>query len=337
MPADDRDRTLELTTLQLINRVSYGSTTRAHSRRVRAVTGLDLSPSDIRALEFLAGRDPLPLSAVATELGIDLAQASRQATALEELGHVVRATDPADRRRTLISLSASTSELMDRWLLDWSSGFLVVLDEWSPADVKQLTRWLDLVLRQLEDALPNRMVSTVPARWQKLMPADQHDPVMRDFVGALIALISWVGQSGGFNDILEALGAPVRQHTYFTLRMVSRHGPMSIADVAERMGIDPSQASKRLRQLTDLGLVDHAVDALDRRSKRVRVSRKGATLERKVRESQLATFIDILGNLPETDRKRWNLLMTRFMARLDEVAAESDRWAGVTAAGLVSR
>jgi DNA-binding MarR family transcriptional regulator len=331
--ADQQDAALERVTLHLINMVAYGSSSRVQARRLRDVTGIDLPPSDIRVLEFLAGRDPIPLSALAMELGIDLAQASRQASALEASDHVVRATDPSDRRRTLVSLSGTTAGLMDRWLLDWTSGYLVGLEGWSDDEIVQLTRWFDLVRERLEEALPGRSSSKLPQRWEQLVPREDHPALVRQLLSTLIGLIAWAGQSGGFNDLLESLRAPIRQHGYFTLRVVSRHGPMSVAEVAERMAIDPSQASKRLRQLDELGLVDRAVDAFDRRSNRVRVSRKGAALERKVHERQRETFIEVLGELSDADRRRWSALMTRFLARLFEAAVESDRWAGLAAAG----
>ena len=140
-------------------------------------------------------------------------------------------------------------------------------------------------------------------------------------------------QDEQFNDLLELLEVPIRQHGYFTLRVVSHLGPMSIADVAECMAIDPSQASKRLRQLTDLGLVQRTVDELDRRSSRVKASRTGKALERKVLSRQLTRFSSRLGRLPVDQRSSWATLMARFMRDLASSAAETDRWAGVAASG----
>ena len=327
--ADDLE--LERLTLHLINQTAYGSSSRVHSRRLREVTDIDLPPSDIRVLEFLAGHPPLAVSVLASELGIDLAQASRQATALEAAGHVVRRSDPADRRRTLVALSPTTLELMDKWLLDWSSGYVAAVNEWEQTEIEDLTTWFQLVLHKLDTALPRGLDSPLPDRWAALVPEESQDAVLREFLGTLILLLSWVGQSAGFNALLAWLKAPIRQHGYFTLRVVSHHGPLSVAEVAERMAIDPSQASKRLRQLTDLGLVDRAVDAFDRRSSLVRVSRKGAALERKVRDRQLETFIGILGPIDARRRERWTEQMRRYVDELTEAATRTNRWAGLVA------
>lgn len=336
MGAAEQTISLEVASLQLINMVAYGSSSRAHNRRTRAVTGLDLPPSDIRILEFLAGRPPLPLSRLASELGIDLAQASRQAAALEVGGHVVRMEDPSDRRRTLVRLSAETTALMDQWLLDWTSGYLTPVADWSLHDVADLTRWFVHTRECLEAALPDKSASTLPHRWNALIACETQDPVMRGFADSIVGLVSWVGQSGGFNDLLQFLDAPVGQHGYFTLRTISRRGPIPIAEVAEQLAIHPSQASKRIRQLVDLGLVDRAVDAFDRRSSLVRASSKGTALEQRVGTSQLDHFRRLLGELDPIDQLHWEPLMTRYLSALDDVAVSSGRWAGSAGEGLFS-
>jgi DNA-binding MarR family transcriptional regulator len=332
----EQDVHLQVATLQLVNMVAFESSSRAHSHRLKAVTGLDLPPSDVRILEFLAGRDPLPLSRLAADLGVDLAQASRQATALEVLSHVVRTTDDVDRRRTLVSLSAGTTTLMDAWLLDWSSAYLSPLDGWSSGDVEQLTDWFRRVHECLSAALPGKPTSRLSERGQTLFPAHACDPVTRMFLSTVVDLVVWVGRSGGFNDLLRALRTPLRQHGYFTLRVVSQRGPLAVADVAEHLAIDPSQASKRLSQLSQLGMVDRAVDTFDRRSSLVRLSRKGVALERRVQTWQLQQFIALLGEIDDREMARLVPLMNRYLRELEHVAVASSRWTSIAGEPLFS-
>jgi DNA-binding MarR family transcriptional regulator len=310
------DTALERATLRLINTVAYIATSRAHSRRLHAVTGIDLPPSDIRMLELLSGRDPVPTSVLAAELRIDLAQASRQATQLESSGHLTRSTDPVDRRRTLVGLSHTTAAHLDHWLLGWSKDYLAPVADWEPGDIEELTQWFALVLARFEEALPDRPRSKASERWQELVDPFEYDAVTRKFLSTVIGLVTWVSQSGGFGDLLEMIGAPIRQHAYFTLRVVARNGPMPVAGVAERLGIDPSQASKRLRQLTDLRLVDRAVDGFDRRSNLIRVSRKGSALLTKVDDIQLASFASLVGDVDELDRRHWATLSKAYADRM---------------------
>jgi DNA-binding MarR family transcriptional regulator len=309
----DQDVELETTSLRLLNRVAYATSSRGMSRQVRDVTGIELPPSCLRLLQLLAGRPPVAASMLAAELAIDLSQVSRQTGQLERLGHLERTADPADRRRTLVGLSPDTAKLLDQWLLVWSNDYLAPVTGWPRHDVVDLTRWFALVRDRLEKALPGRPAARSPERWQALIEPDEYDPVVRTFLSTIMGLVSWAGQAGGFNDLLELVGAPIRQNGYFTLRVVARQGPMPIVEVAERLGIDASQASKRLRQLTDLRLVDRAVDGFDRRNNLIRVSRKGSALLATVRQTQLAGFRDTMGEMSARDRERWTTLMGRYV------------------------
>ncbi|GAB2843665.1 hypothetical protein GCM10022221_48640 [Actinocorallia aurea] len=306
------DLALERATLQLINVVAFTSGTRAHSRRMKAATGIDLPPSELRLLELLGGREPLPTSVVARELGIDLTQASRQAGQLEAAGHLVRRTDPADRRRTLVALSESTAAVLDRWLVEWSRDYLGAIEHWDPESISTAARWFALVHDLLLHALPDRPRPASAERWLALAGAD-HDPQTRAFLRTIIAIVTWVSQSRGYNDLLEIIGSPIGQHGFFTLQVVRQSGPLPIAEVADRLAIDPSQASKRLRQLTDARLVDRAVDGFDRRSSLIRVSRKGSALLAKVAELQLSTFEQLTDQITEADRERWTPLVKSYV------------------------
>lgn len=315
MAADDGDLALEKATLRLINVVAFTSGTRAHSRRMRAATGIDLSPSDLRFIELLGGREPVSTSTVAKELGIDLAQASRQAGQLAAAGHIVRQTDPADRRRVLVGLSKTTARVLDQWLVDWSRDYLAAIERWSPEDIAATADWFALVHDRLVEALPDRPRSAAADRWVELAGND-HDAETRFFAHTMIGMVTWVGQSRGYNDLLELLDSPIRQQDFFTLQVIQHSGPLSIADIAERLAIDPSQASKRLRQLTDLRLVDRAVDGFDRRSSLIRVSRKGATVLAKVADLQMIAFEGLTEGISAEDRQRWTPLVQAYISGL---------------------
>ncbi|MGO9385955.1 MAG: MarR family winged helix-turn-helix transcriptional regulator [Mycobacterium sp.] len=312
MRSPGEDVHLETLTLRLLNRVVYATSSRGMTRQVRDVTGIDLPPSGLRLLQLLAGRPPVAASVLAAELTIDLSQVSRQAGQLEELGYLARTADPADRRRTLLALTPKTARLLDKWLLAWSDDYLRPVTTWPERDVVDLTRWFAVVHDRLDKALPGRPAARSAERWQSLVDPNVYEPAVRTFLSTVMGLVSWAGQSGGFDDLLRVVRAPIRQHGYFTLRVVARNGPMPIVDVAEPLGIDPSQASKRIRQLAELRLVDRAVDGFDRRSNLIRVSRKGAALLTKVRETQLTGFLETLGELPAADRTRWTMLMHRY-------------------------
>jgi DNA-binding MarR family transcriptional regulator len=309
-----REHALERSTLELINLVAYGTISRKHAHDFTMATGIELPPSDIRLVEYLSGRDAVSTTAIAHALGVDLTQASRQLSQLETAGHIARWSDPTDRRRTLVALTPAMSDCLDRWLLHWVRDYQEPVRGWSKADQIDLAHWFRTVQSSLERALPGRPVSGVPGRWRAMVHDEDLPDHHLDLVSTTIGLVAWVAQSGGYNDLLEAHEAPIRQLEYFTLRVVSRHGPLPVAEVASRMAVDPSQASKRLTQLTRLGLVDRTVDDADRRSTLVRVSAAGADLEQGIQRAQLVDFVSILDPVPADKRRRWTALTEAYLS-----------------------
>ena len=295
---------LESATLRLVNAIALTAGTRSHSRRLRAVTGIDLPPSDLRFLELLSGREPAATSVIARELGIDITQASRQAAQLHKAGHVARTTDPEDRRRTLLSLTDETTALMDAWLVAWSRDYLAVISTWTPEQIEVLGSWFALVLHRFTEALPDSPRPAVADRWLELS-GDDYDHATRFFLHTMIGIVTWVALSGGFKTLLELRSAGVSEAGFLALHVIATSGPLSIAEVAERLAVDPSQASKRITELVNDGLLDRAVDEFDRRSTRVRVSRKGRQLVDGVFEFQMASFGVLTTDLGRAERDQW--------------------------------
>lgn len=299
-----QDPALEVATLRLVNAIALTAGTRSHSRRLRSVTGIDLPPSDLRFLELLSGRQPAATSVVARELGIDITQASRQAAQLHKAGHVARLSDPDDRRRTLLSLTDDTAALMDAWLLAWSRDYLAGIATWTPEQIEVIGDWFALVLHRFSEALPDSPRPAVADRWMELAGKD-YDPATRFFLHSMIGIVTWVALSGGFKALLDIKASDVSEAGFLTLHVISTSGPLSIAEVAERLAVDPSQASKRISELVHAGLLDRAVDEFDRRSTRVRVSRKGKQLVDGVFDFQMASFGVLTTDLGRAEREHW--------------------------------
>jgi DNA-binding MarR family transcriptional regulator len=76
------------------------------ARRLRQEAGADLSPSLSSALASIDRHGPVTPSELATHERVRRPTATRVLARLEELGLVERAPDPADRRSSLISVSA---------------------------------------------------------------------------------------------------------------------------------------------------------------------------------------------------------------------------------------
>ena len=84
------------------------------ARRLRQEAGADLSPSQSSALAAIDRHGPLTPSELAGHERVQRPTATRVLARLEELGLVDRAPDPADRRSSLISVSAAGRTLLRR-------------------------------------------------------------------------------------------------------------------------------------------------------------------------------------------------------------------------------
>jgi DNA-binding MarR family transcriptional regulator len=83
------------------------------ARRLRQEGGTDLSPSQTSALAAIQRHGPLTPSELAVCERIQRPTATRVLARLEERGLVARAADPADRRSSLVSVTADGAALLD--------------------------------------------------------------------------------------------------------------------------------------------------------------------------------------------------------------------------------
>jgi DNA-binding MarR family transcriptional regulator len=82
------------------------------ARRLRQESGTGLSPSLTAALATVERHGPLTPSELAVRERVQRPSITRIAARLEELGLVVRAADPGDRRSSLISVTPAGRELL---------------------------------------------------------------------------------------------------------------------------------------------------------------------------------------------------------------------------------
>jgi DNA-binding MarR family transcriptional regulator len=84
------------------------------ARRLRQEAGAGLSPSLVSALASIDRHGPLTPSELAAHERVQRPTATRLLARLEEDGLIDRASDPADRRSSLISVSAAGRTLLRR-------------------------------------------------------------------------------------------------------------------------------------------------------------------------------------------------------------------------------
>lgn len=90
-----------------------------------------LGPRHNAALSLLREKGPLTVGRLAEEFGLNLATVSGVVADLERAGFVERSPDPADRRRTIVSLLSAREADIDKWLEGVSAPMLRALDKLS--------------------------------------------------------------------------------------------------------------------------------------------------------------------------------------------------------------
>jgi len=89
-------------------------------------------------------------------------------------------------------------------------------------------------------------------------------------------------------------------------------GAASIGMVAQAMGVDPSQASRLVREAVAAGLVVRVAAPQDARRSVLRLSELGATLMAGTRNHKLALLLDHFHDWSEQDLAEFARLLTRF-------------------------
>lgn len=301
-------------TLTLLNSFAFAASGQ-NPRRFADITGLSLTPGEIRILEFLNGRAPTQVSLVAEGLGLRLSGVSRSTRDMENRGYLERTRDVVDSRRSLLSISGSMQQAMDQWLTTWISQYLRPVYSWTADDISRLRTWFKVVHECLDAWSPGWPASGAAVRWLDVSADDADIPDHVKMLGeAAITLFSWGGEARWFDALLAETNVSFGQQLYFTLHIIARHGPVPVTVVAERTGVDHTQASKRVKRLVELRLVERGVDSFDRRSTLLRCTRRGREIEGTVVDEQYrAVTASIHKAATDAELETWEVLLARYI------------------------
>lgn len=96
-------------------------------------TAMNLGPRHRSALAAI-GEDDRTVGGLATTLDLTLATASGLVADLEQAGFVERFPDPADRRRTVVTIAPGRKTCVDSWLQGASAPLVRVLEQLTPSE-----------------------------------------------------------------------------------------------------------------------------------------------------------------------------------------------------------
>jgi DNA-binding MarR family transcriptional regulator len=115
--------------------------------------------------------------------------------------------------------------------------------------------------------------------------------------------------------------------------LVQRQGPVAVSEVARRLEVDLSNASRQLRALEDQGLVTRAVDPDDRRVARVAITTAGRRVLDRARAIALNDYAVALDDWPARDRAQLANLLDRFRTALLATEPDESGWAATKGQG----
>ena len=130
--------------------------------------------------------------------------------------------------------------------------------------------------------------------------------------------------------VVCAAALPITGASLSALALVARHGPLAVSELARRLHVEQSTASRQLRPLEAHGLVERKVDASDRRIARLTITEEGRHVLMRTREVALNDFDVALGDWSKAERARLAALLERFRgdllaARVDETGWSVDK------------
>jgi DNA-binding MarR family transcriptional regulator len=102
-------------------------------------------------------------------------------------------------------------------------------------------------------------------------------------------------------DIARHAMAELGSQGFTALAMLQVHGPQRISDVADRLGVDLSVASRQIAALAAEGYVERRADDRDRRAHLVAVTRAGRRALRESHRRMVAAFTRVLEGWSDED------------------------------------
>jgi DNA-binding MarR family transcriptional regulator len=124
--------------------------------------------------------------------------------------------------------------------------------------------------------------------------SDQHTPIE-----ALVRQLYGLGMVQ--RDIARHAMAELGTQGFTALAVLQVHGPQRISEVAHRLGVDLSVASRQIAALAAEGYIERREDDRDRRAQLVAVTRAGRRVLRESHRRMVAAFTRVLGSWSDED------------------------------------
>jgi DNA-binding MarR family transcriptional regulator len=118
-------------------------------------------------------------------------------------------------------------------------------------------------------------------------------------IEALVRQLYWLGVVQ--RDLSRHALAELGSQGFTALAAIQLHGPLRVSDVAHRLGVDLSVASRQVAALADEGHVERRPDDRDRRAQLVAVTPAGLRVLEDSHQRMVAAFSRVLDGWSDED------------------------------------
>jgi DNA-binding MarR family transcriptional regulator len=136
---------------------------------------------------------------------------------------------------------------------------------------------------------------------------------------ALVGYLMKMSNVGAFDRIAELDLSFTQLKVLCWLQMEGQE--RSVKALAESMGVSLPAMSRAVDVLFERGFVERDEDPVDRRMKRVRLTRAGHTVPRALNEARLSALQDLIGSLDDEQAAALERALTLIVGDRSEIAA----------------
>ncbi|MCF2530875.1 MarR family winged helix-turn-helix transcriptional regulator [Yinghuangia soli] len=160
---------------------------------------------------------------------------------------------------------------------------------------------------------PEDFPDDVPDAFGDAFPDAFADDSAEAMVSAFITLVTDVDRTPAYRARMEgSAGRPLPRSAISILFVLQRHGPLGVKEIADRLGVEQSTASRQIRPLEDNGLVRRTGDPRDGRAVLLDVTDDGRAARERIRQVWLRDIATVWRDWAPEDRAQLGALLTRF-------------------------
>ncbi len=117
--------------------------------------------------------------------------------------------------------------------------------------------------------------------------------------------------------VQERAGVSLEPVSYAVLRRVAECAPARLSEIAEKLGVDASTASRHISRLVEAGLVERGADPDDRRANALHLTDEGETALRLLETARQEALAEVIGEWSAKDLAVLADLLDRLIVDLE--------------------